>query len=281
MSGELFIVATPIGNLDDITLRAIEILRRVELVAAEDTRHSQQLFNHLGFQQKMISLHEHNEHQRIQQILDILQQDQSIALISDAGTPLISDPGYPLVRAVVEAGFRVTPVPGASGIITALSAAGLPTDQFCFHGFLPSKGAERLLKIESLSHRSGTHVLYESTHRIELLLQQLDEIMPLGEVVVAKELTKRYENFIRGTASECLNKFEQEPALKKGEFVVLIHVSEIEEPQINKVDTEVLLTTLLAEFPLKKAVNLAVKITGDRKNKLYQTALAISQNKST
>ncbi len=137
MSGVLYIVATPIGNLDDITLRAIEVLRSVDLVAAEDTRHSQHLLAHLGISKKMLSLHEHNERERIQQILNYLGEGNQIALVSDAGTPLISDPGFPLVRAVVEAGYRVTPVPGVSSVITALSAAGLPTDKFIFHGFLP------------------------------------------------------------------------------------------------------------------------------------------------
>lgn len=279
MSGELFIVATPIGNLDDITLRAIETLRSVDLVAAEDTRHSQHLLKHLGLQKKMISLHEHNEHQRILQILEFLQQGQNIALISDAGTPLISDPGYPLVRAVIEAGYRVIPIPGVSSIITALSAAGLPTDHFHFHGFLPPKGAERLHKIEMLHNQPGTHVIYESTHRIKRLLRQIEESLPDSKIVVAKELTKRHENFIRGTARQCLHEMEQEPALKKGEFVVLIHTPDTIGSKIKKVDTTVLLDTLLAEFPLKKAVNLAVKISGDRKNELYRVALEITQQK--
>jgi len=277
MSAVLFIVATPIGNLDDITLRAIDTLKQVDLVAAEDTRHSQRLLMHLGVKAKMISLHEHNEHQRIQQILDFLQQGQNIALISDAGTPLIYDPGYPLVRAVIEADYRVIPIPGVSGIITALSAAGLPTDHFSFHGFLPAKGAERIQKIEVLGKLPGTHVIYESTHRIERLLQQIAEILPHSQVVIAKELTKRHENFIRGTAMQCLLEMDQTPGLKKGEFVVLIHTPDKSGSQANKVDSVVLLETLLAEFPLKKAVQMAVKISGERKNELYQLALEISQ----
>jgi 16S rRNA (cytidine1402-2'-O)-methyltransferase len=170
MSGVLYIVATPIGNLDDITLRAIEVLGNVDLVAAEDTRHSQHLMAHLGLRKKMLSLHEHNEQDRIIQILALLSQGQQIALVSDAGTPLISDPGFPLVRAAIEAGYKVTPIPGVSSIIAALSAAGLATDQFSYHGFLAHKNADRLTRLQALKQTGGTHVLLESTHRIERLL---------------------------------------------------------------------------------------------------------------
>ena len=281
MSGVLYIVATPIGNLDDITLRAIEVLKSVDLVAAEDTRHSQHLLSHLGMQKKMLSLHEHNERERIGQILAFLEQGQSIALISDAGTPLISDPGFPLVRAVVEAGFRVTPIPGVSSVITALSAAGLPTDRFSFHGFLPHKNAERLVRLEQLNATGETYVLFESTHRIERLLEQIGQLMPLSQVVLAKELTKRYEGFIRGTAEQCLQVFEQDPLLKKGEFVVLLHHPKVEETEQVDADTHRLLSLLLAEMPLKKAVKLAVDISGLKKNELYKMALEISENRPT
>ncbi len=278
MSGVLYIVATPIGNLDDITLRAIEILRTVDLVAAEDTRHSQHLLSHLGVSKKMLSLHEHNERDRIQQILNYLEAGQQIALVSDAGTPLISDPGFPLVRATIEAGFRVIPIPGVSSIITALSAAGLPTDKFSFHGFLPHKNAERVKRLESLKNSDGTHVLLESTHRIERLLQQIMQVMPESQVVLAKELTKRHETFIRGSAEQCLQVFEQDALLKKGEFVVLIYQLIADKDDSVDLDAEKMLALLMQEMPLKKAVKLAVSLSGLKKNELYKMALVLSGN---
>jgi len=275
MSGVLYIVATPIGNLDDITLRAIEVLRCVDLVAAEDTRHSQHLLSHLGLSKKMLSLHEHNERARIKQILGYLETGQQIALVSDAGTPLISDPGFPLVRAVVEAGFKVTPVPGASSIITALSAAGLPTDKFCYHGFLPHKNSDRLQKLESIKAADGTQVLLESTHRIERLLEQIMQLMPLTQVVLAKELTKRHENFIRGSAEECLKYFADDPLLKKGEFVVLMNIGG-EAPRSGlDMNLDSLLIRLMQDLPLNKAVKMAADITGLKRNELYQQALIL------
>jgi len=276
MSGVLYIVATPIGNLDDITLRAIEVLRDVDIVAAEDTRHSQRLLAHLGLRKKMLSLHEHNERERSTQIVKYLHNGQTIALVSDAGTPLISDPGYPLLQAVIDAGLKVVPVPGVSSVITALSAAGVPTDHFCFHGFLPHKNAERIARLKALQLLSGSQILLESTHRIERLLQQIDELMPDCHVVLAKELTKRHERFLRGTAAECLLWFEQDAALSKGEFVVLLH-QPAAASQTSQLDNERLLTLLMAEMPLKKAVKIACEISGGRKNELYQQALELQQ----
>lgn len=277
MSGVLFITATPIGNLDDITLRAIDTLRSVDLVAAEDTRHSLHLLNHLGLSKKMISLHEHNERRRIDQVLALLQQGKQIALISDAGTPLISDPGFPLVRAAIENGFRVIPIPGVSSVITALSVAGLPTDEFCFHGFLAHKNSDRLAALEALKKRSGTHVFFESTHRITRLIEQIDQVLPLAQIVIAKEMTKRYENFIRGTATECLRVFNQDEYLEKGEFVVLIHAAGVDATTAFGIDTRALLKRLMQDMTLKKSVRLAVDITGLKKNDLYQQALELSE----
>lgn len=277
MSGVLFIIATPIGNLDDITLRAINTLREVDLVAAEDTRHSQHLLSHLGLRKKMLSLHEHNERQRIDQILELLNQGQQIALISDAGTPLISDPGYPLVKAVVDAGLKVVPVPGVSSVMTALSAAGLPTDHFCFHGFLSQKNSERLQSLEAFKGHQGTQVVFESTHRILRLLQQIDQILPHASLVIAKEMTKRHEKFIRGQACECLRVFEQDPLLVKGEFVVLLHNDKVEQSPSNGLNVDDLLQQLMQDMSLKKAVRLSVEITGLKKNDLYQKALQFAQ----
>lgn len=277
MSAVLFIIATPIGNLDDISRRAIDTLSSVDLIAAEDTRHSQHLLSHLGLKKKMLSLHDHNEDDRVLQIVSYLQQGMSVGLISDAGTPLISDPGYKLVHGVIEAGFQVCPIPGASSIITALCAAGLPTDRFTFHGFLSQKNAERLTQLEAIKLQRGTQILLESTHRIVRLLQQMCEVMPTAEVVLAKELTKRHENFIRGKAESCLAQLEQSPELQKGEFVVLLSLPLKTDIEQDSQQSNRLLKILLQDMPLKKAVKLAVEITGLKKNDLYQQALEITR----
>jgi len=275
MSGVLYIVATPIGNLDDISLRAIETLKQVDLIAVEDTRHSGRLLNHLGIKKKLISLHEHNEHARITGIIENLSTGMDIALISDAGTPLISDPGYTLVNAVHDAGLKVSPIPGASSIIAALSGAGMPTDKFSYFGFLSQKNAERIAKLQAIKGQKGTLVLLESSHRIERLLEQLSEIFPNNRIVVAKELTKSHENFLIGMAAELIGQFKQDPALSKGEFVVLIdNPAALDNAPDSEADIE-LLRLLMSELPLKKAVQLASSISGKKKNYLYQLALDI------
>ena len=275
MSGVLYIVATPIGNLGDISLRAIDTLKQVDLIAAEDTRHSTRLLNHLGISKKLISLHEHNEHSRVASMLENLLAGMDIALISDAGTPLISDPGYTLVKAVTGAGIKVCPVPGASSIIAALSGSGLATDKFTYFGFLPQKNAERIARLEMMKQQKGTLILLESSHRIERLLEQLADVLPLNLMVVAKELTKLHEQFLRGKAAELIEKFKQNPSLSKGEFVVLIDNPAIEDEDSDERDDIKLLELLLAELPLKKAVQLATRISGKKKNYLYQLALDI------
>jgi len=275
MSGVLYIVATPIGNLDDIGLRAINTLKLVDLIAVEDTRHSGRLLAHLGISKKLISLHEHNEHARSAGIIEKLSSGLDIALISDAGTPLISDPGYILVNAVRNAGFRVSPIPGASSIIAALSAAGMPTDRFFYFGFLSQKNSERIAKLRAIREQNGTLVLLESSHRIERLLEHLVEEFPRNRIVVAKELTKSHENFLDGKAVELIALFKQDPTLSKGEFVVLIdNPASLEDDMDEHSDIE-LLKILLSELPLKKAVQLATRISGRKKNYLYQLALEI------
>jgi 16S rRNA (cytidine1402-2'-O)-methyltransferase len=276
MSGVLYIVATPIGNLGDISLRAIDTLKQVDLIAAEDTRHSTRLLNHLGISKKLISLHEHNEHSRVASMLENLLAGMDIALISDAGTPLISDPGYTLVKAVTGAGIKVCPVPGASSIIAALSGSGLATDKFTYFGFLPQKNAERISRLEMMKQQKGTLILLESSHRIERLLEQLADVLPLNLIVVAKELTKLHEQFLRGKAAELIEKFSQNPALCKGEFVVLIDNPAISDEGSNEQDDIKLLELLLTELPLKKAVQMAVRISAKKKNYLYRLALDIN-----
>ena len=277
MTGVLYIVATPIGNLDDISLRAIEILKQVDVIAAEDTRHSIRLLNHLGIRNKLISLHEHNERDRIDSIIEDLRQGSNIALISDAGTPLISDPGYPLVKAVQDAGLRVSPIPGASSIMAALSAAGMPTAPFTFYGFLSQKNSERLSKLSAIKQQNGTLIFLESTHRIERLLEQLCELFGDSHIVVAKELTKSFERFLSGTPSEILFLMQQEPVLKKGEFVVLTdNPVTISENSLSDEDVEIL-KLLLEDLPLKKAVQISTRISGKKKNDIYQQALQLNE----
>lgn len=213
-------VPTPIGNLEDITLRAIRTLREASRIACEDTRHTGRLLKALGIENRLLSLHAHNENQRAERVIESLRSGESIALVSDAGSPAISDPGVRLVRQVLDAGFPVEGLPGACAAITALIASGLPTDEFHFVGFLPVKSGRRNRELERLQNLPTTLVLYESTYRIEKLIGELEARFPLQPVVVARELTKKYENFYRGTPSIVLEAMKQ--GSLKGEFVVLI-----------------------------------------------------------
>ncbi len=278
MSGILYIVATPIGNLDDITYRAVRLLKQVDLIAAEDTRHSLKLLNHLGIAQQMISLHEHNEIERIATVLNYLQQGKDIALVSDAGTPLISDPGYHLVTAVRKHGYRVSPIPGVSSIIAALSCAGLPTNEFLYVGFLSQKNQERLKTLESFKHTAKTIVLLESTHRLIRLLEQIHTVLPGAQLVIAKEITKTYEQFISGAADECLAVFAADELLIKGEFVVMLYHRAIDNADDTEQEVVNTLRILLEVLPLKKAVATTVQLTRQKKNKVYQCALKLKNS---
>ena len=275
MPGVLYIVATPIGNLDDISLRAIATLEAVDLIAAEDTRHSKYLLNHLGIDTRMISCHEHNEESRCGEILQRLTDGKDVALISDAGTPLISDPGYRLVCAVRRAGVRVSPIPGANSAIAALSAAGLATTSFHFYGFLSSKKQQRAAQLEALRDQDGTLVLFESSHRIKGLLRQLVQIFADRHCVIAKELTKLHEQFLAGSAADLLLRFDAETALTRGEFVVLIDNSASAGHERLESEDIGLLRILLEEVPVKQAVRIAARLSGGKKNDLYQLALRL------
>lgn len=220
MSGTLSIVATPIGNLEDITLRAIRILREVDLIACEDTRHTRKLLSHFQISKRLVSYFEHNRLLRGEQLIRELLEGKSIALVSDAGTPGISDPGYPLVVAAIGQGISVVSIPGPSAAIAALSAAGLPTDQFHFVGFLPQKDGKRRRLMESLKEDAGTLVFYESPFRIKKTLRQALEILGDRPAALAHELTKIHEGFLRGTVTELLSQAEKIP--QKGEWVILI-----------------------------------------------------------
>lgn len=223
-AGTLYLVATPIGNLEDITLRAIHTLKECDIVAAEDTRHSGQLLKHLGISKPMLSYFQFNEARRSEEIIDRLRRGEKIALITDAGTPGISDPGERVVKAALDAGFKVEAVPGPSALTAALTASGLSTKEFHFAGFLPHKSGQRRKQLERLRSCSGTLVLYESPYRIAKLLNEINEVLPGRKVVLARELTKKFEEYLRGTPEELLASIEKRAL--KGEFVALVEGSD-------------------------------------------------------
>lgn len=274
--GTLYIVATPIGNLDDMSPRAAAILSRVGVIAAEDTRHSGRLLQHLGIRKPMMALHEHNERDKVGQVLEKLAEGQDVALISDAGTPLISDPGFVLVREARARGCRVAPVPGACALISALSAAGLPTDRFIFEGFLPSRQGARKKTLERMVMESATMVFYESPHRIVDTVRDIEQVMGAErEVVLARELTKTFETFYAGHAAVVRERLEADPHGSRGEFVVMVHGASAQESSAGSAEVDRILALLLAELPVKKAAKLAAELTGSSKNELYQRALEL------
>jgi 16S rRNA (cytidine1402-2'-O)-methyltransferase len=273
-AGQLFIVATPIGNLADISQRAIACLNLVDLIIAEDTRHSQKLLGHLLIKKPIVSFHAHNEHTKANGILSLLEQGKKIALISDAGTPLISDPGYTLVKGAREKGITTTPIPGPCALITALSASGLACDSFLFLGFLPAKQGLRQKALDEISAVNHTLVFYESSHRIVDSLA--DMAKAFGEdriIVLAKELTKTFETFIQGTAPQIIAWLEQEVARQKGEFVLIVNGAK--KQKTNNAQLDNTLKLLLEELPVKKAAKLASKILNCSKNDAYQRALTL------
>lgn len=271
--GCLYLVATPIGNLGDITLRAIDVLRGVDLIAAEDTRHSKKLLNHYDITTPTLSLHNYNEAARTAQLIKRLQQGADIALIADAGTPLISDPGYRLVAQAHQHGIKVIPIPGACAAIAGLVASGLPTDQFVFAGFLPTKDAARKKHLAALVSESRTIIFYESVHRITNFLNLLNEVFGGDRVAaVARELTKTFETIRQATLRDLKDWFAQDPQQSKGEFVIILQGASKKNRDPAAVDTR-LLQILLNELPLKQAVSLAVQITGKKRKALYSLAL--------
>jgi 16S rRNA (cytidine1402-2'-O)-methyltransferase len=276
-AGTLYIIPTPIGNLGDITLRAIETLKAVDSILCEDTRHSRPLLQHLGINKPLFAYHEHNERDSLDKIIALLHQGKNLGLISDAGTPLISDPGYVLIKALREQNITIVALPGACALITALSASGLATDRFRFEGFLPAKSKARQDRLASLKAESATVIFYESTHRIIDTLQDIELIMPEREIVLAKELTKSFEAIISGKACDVLAWLNQDSARQKGEFVLLISGYVQEHSEQSQLEAEKLLKILLAELPLKQAVKIAVELSGQTKNKLYEAALRLSK----
>ncbi|MES9842039.1 MAG: 16S rRNA (cytidine(1402)-2'-O)-methyltransferase [Candidatus Thiodiazotropha endolucinida] len=275
--GVLYVVATPIGNIDDISQRALETLKQVDFIAAEDTRHTRPLLKHYGINTPLRAFHQYNEHAKLEMMLQILDAGQSIALVSDAGTPLISDPGFPLVRELIQRGGRVVPVPGASALICALSASGLPTDRFMFLGFPPRQTGQRLAWLQTFADEVSTLVFYESSHRVADSVAAMCEVFGSGrEGVIARELTKLHETILRGSLESLLERLRQDRDQQKGEFVILIRGATGDAGERIEVDIEQMLITLMAELPLKQAVSLASRVSGIKKNILYKQALKIS-----
>lgn len=275
MTASLFIVATPIGNLGDISQRALEVLGSVDIIAAEDTRHSGKLLQHYHISTPLIAYHDHGDENQTRRIMEKLRAGKAVALISDAGTPLISDPGFKLVREARAEGVQVIPIPGACALITALCAAGLPTDKFSFEGFPPAKQSARLSTFEKVAKATRTLVFYESTHRIEESLRDMCTVFgEQREAVIARELSKNFETFLSGDLAGLRRKLAEDSNQTKGELVVLVHGAD-EKPDEEVLDPQVehTMKVLLEELPLKQAAALAAKICGEKKNKLYQWAL--------
>jgi 16S rRNA (cytidine1402-2'-O)-methyltransferase len=274
----LYVVATPIGNLADVSQRALAVLAGVDLIAAEDTRHSGRLLQQYHITTKTLALHDHNERDRAPDVVARLLQGKSVALISDAGTPLISDPGFHLVRLAREEGIQVVPVPGASAMLAALSAAGLPSDRFVFEGFLPSKGTARKKRLEAMATESRTVIFYEAPHR--LLDTLADMVAVFGgrrHVVLARELTKTFET-IRGDDVAVLQEWvSSDPNQQKGEIVLLVKGIEADDSEEGSAEAQRILKLLMAELPLSQASALAAKITGVKKKPLYQLGLSLTE----
>lgn len=273
-SGTLYIVATPIGNLGDISQRAIDTLTQVDIIACEDTRHTKKLLSAFSITNKTFSLHDHNERQKQEYIAELLSSGKNVALVSDAGTPLISDPGFHIVRFCREHGFNVSPIPGACAAISALSAAGLPTDRFSFEGFLPSKTGARKAILSSLASEARTMVFYDAPRRAIDTVQDIVEVLG-GErtIVIARELTKTFETIYSDTASSILAWLSQDPNQLKGEMVLIIEGAPEKEGQLTP-EVENTLKLLLNELPPKKACAITAEIYGLNKKALYELALS-------
>ncbi len=275
LTGILYIVATPIGNLQDITQRALDTFTQVDLIAAEDTRHSGLLLSHYGIKKPFFALHDHNEQEKAHILVEKLKQGSHIALISDAGTPLISDPGFHLVRQCREAGIRVVPLPGACAAITALCASGIASDRFCFEGFLPAKSKARKDKLENIAKEDRTLIFYESTHRILDTLEDMQSV--LGEeryIVLAREITKTWEMITGNTIKNLREWLLEDPNRTKGEMVLIVEGKPKSDnndeisPQVVKA-----LELIAEELPLKKAAAIVAELYGYKKNALYQFGL--------
>lgn len=272
MSGNLYVVATPIGNLDDMTPRAREVLAAVDIIAAEDTRHTGRLLMSIGAKKRLLALHDHNEERAARRVIDALENGDDVALVSDAGTPLVSDPGYRLVRAAHEAGVRVVPIPGPSAVTAALSAAGLATDRFCFEGFAPAKAAARRAWLSALSGEARTIVMYESVHRIAGCLDDLvAEFGAHREAFLGRELTKIHEQCVHASLGELQRRLGDGEIPMKGEFVIVIAGCESrDEPGV---DIDRMLALLADSLGAREAARITAELTGQKKNTMYERIL--------
>lgn len=277
--GILYIVATPIGNLGDFSPRAVDVLKHVDFIAAEDTRHSKKLLAHFGINRPLVSCHEHNETEQARNFCDRLQQGESIALVSDAGTPLVSDPGYRIVREAIQRGLRISPVPGPCAAIAALSVSGLSSDRFLFVGFLPPKQGARLAALTRVADETATLIFYESPRRMRDTLENMVTVFG-GErqAVLARELTKLHETVGNGTLLQLLQAVDADSNWQKGELVILLEGNPVDKRDRPGYEIESVLRPLLAELSLKQAVHLASQITGARKNDVYQIAVDLSRD---
>lgn len=277
-AGVLYVVATPIGNLSDISARACRVLSEVDLIACEDTRHSRPLLRHLGLDKPLVPLHEHNEDEAGSRLLDQLSNGKHIALISDAGTPLLSDPGFGLVRSARSQGLRVVPIPGPSALICALSAAGLPSDRFLFLGFPPRTDSARRRWFAALNNEPGTLICYESGRRVVTTLRAMAATLGPRPAVVARELTKRFETFLSGDLSTLAERIEVESEQQLGELVILVQGDRRNADRKGTAEQQRILSLLCEELPLKQAVGLAARITGGNRNRLYRQALGLQRS---
>jgi len=274
--GTLYVVATPIGHLGDVTARARDVLASVAVVAAEDTRHSGRLLQALGLSRPMLSLHEHNERERAAVVIARLQAGEDVALVSDAGTPLVSDPGYGLVRAAIESGLRVVPVPGPCAAIAALSVAGLPTDRFCFEGFLPARSAARRARLGELAGETRTLVFYESPQRLRATLEEAAAAFGADRrAAVARELTKLHETFYHGDLGSLAHRAADDADLARGEIVLLVAGAE-SRARGEGVDLDRTLRVLLRHMPASRAAALAAELLDARRNDCYRRALELA-----
>ncbi len=273
MQATLYIVPTPIGNLDDITIRAIEVLKTVDFIACEDTRHTAKLLQHFNITTDKISLHQHNETQRSVQIVALLNEGKQIALVSDAGTPLINDPGYELVNLCRDEGINVTALPGPCAFVTALSSSGFPTTKFCFAGFFPIKNQARLQMLEEVANAFVTYVFYESPRRILPTIALIAQEYPLMQAMIAKELTKTHENYVGGNADEIVKWLKEDITRQKGEFVLILRANNTEDNAQVPSEAMALLNALAKELPKKRAAKLVAEHYGLNTKLLYNALL--------
>jgi 16S rRNA (cytidine1402-2'-O)-methyltransferase len=274
MSGTLFVVATPIGNLEDLSPRARQTLAEVDLIAAEDTRHTGRLLSHFGVKTRQFAMHDHNEQQAATALIRELKNGKSVALVSDAGTPLVSDPGYRLVREAHANEIPVSPVPGPSALTTALSVAGLPTDRFCFEGFVPSKAAARRKYLQGLAGETRTMVFYESVHRIPATIAEMTDTFGAERCAfIGRELTKLHEQCVLATLGALAAKIESDGIRGKGEFVIVVGGAKVSSD--TSIDVDRLLAELVEVLPGKQAATVAARVTGGKRNVLYQRMLEL------